>query len=82
MTLDSGGVPQRGVHEREPKEARALSTALEKARSLKDVERDAGAAVREAVEEARKAGATWEQVGEALGITRQAAHERYGKVRS
>ncbi len=26
---------------------------------------------------ARRAGATWEQVGEACGITRQAAHERW-----
>lgn len=29
------------------------------------------------VEAARKAGATWQQIGDALGISRQAAHERF-----
>jgi hypothetical protein len=27
---------------------------------------------------ARKKGATWEQIGDALGMSRQAAHQRYG----
>jgi hypothetical protein len=29
---------------------------------------------------ARQLGATWEQIGAALGITRQAAHQRWGAV--
>lgn len=33
----------------------------------------------EAVKDARQSGASWAVIGNALGITRQAAHERYGK---
>lgn len=33
------------------------------------------------VELVRQAGATWEDIGEALGISRQAARERFGKPR-
>lgn len=36
-------------------------------------------ATSELVRNAREAGATWEQVGKALGITRQAAQMRFGK---
>lgn len=32
----------------------------------------------EAVAAARAAGATWEHIGEAAGMTRQSAHERWG----
>lgn len=32
-----------------------------------------------AMRSAREQGATWEQIGEALGMSRQAAHEWYGK---
>lgn len=32
----------------------------------------------EAVGQARKAGASWEAVGQAVGISRQSAHERWG----
>jgi hypothetical protein len=32
-----------------------------------------------AVEQAREAGATWHEVGEALGVTRQAAFQRFGR---
>ena len=34
-----------------------------------------------AVSEMRATGATWAEVGDAFGITRQAAHERFGGVR-
>jgi hypothetical protein len=34
----------------------------------------------EAVAEARQAGATWTQIGMAVGISRQAAHERWGHM--
>jgi hypothetical protein len=31
------------------------------------------------VDEARKAGWSWEQIGDALGVTRQSVHAKYGK---
>lgn len=30
--------------------------------------------------EARKSGATWVEIGNALGISAQAAHKRYGRI--
>ncbi len=30
---------------------------------------------------ARRAGWTWQQIGDALGITRQAVHKKYGQTR-
>ncbi len=33
-----------------------------------------------AVTEARRAGSTWETIAETLGITRQAAHDRYAQA--
>ena len=35
----------------------------------------------EAVQTVREAGATWEEIGDALGMTRQAARQRFGEVR-
>ncbi|WP_075727890.1 hypothetical protein [Corynebacterium aquilae] len=34
---------------------------------------------RQAVAQARKAGATWEEIGRFLGVTRQAAARRFGE---
>lgn len=31
------------------------------------------------VTEARRAGWSWEQIGDALGVTRQSVHTKYGK---
>jgi hypothetical protein len=31
------------------------------------------------VAEARRAGWSWEQIGDALGVTRQSVHAKYGK---
>ncbi|MCU1514268.1 MAG: hypothetical protein JWO10_1358 [Microbacteriaceae bacterium] len=39
----------------------------------------AGQLVTDAVESARGIGATWQQVGNALGVSRQAAFQRFGK---
>lgn len=47
-------------------------------KSLMWTMRAAEAATRDAVEQAREAGMTWEQVGQALGVTKQAAQQRYG----
>lgn len=36
------------------------------------------AIVRDLVREARDNGSTWQEIGDALGVTRQAAQQRYG----
>lgn len=41
---------------------------------------DADYDLRVAVRHARDAGATWEEIGDALGVTKQAAFQRFGKV--
>jgi hypothetical protein len=35
-------------------------------------------AIRESVVRARSEGMTWEQIGHSLGVTKQAAQQRYG----
>lgn len=49
------------------------------ARTAAEIE-DAQARLEVAVRAARAAGATWAQVGQAMGVTRQAAHERWGHI--
>ena len=46
--------------------------------SLRLVELAAAQARRAVVTEARLAGYTWAEIGDALGTSRQAAHERFG----
>lgn len=43
--------------------------------------RAAEAALRDAVALARGHGATWTELGRALGVTRQAAQQRFGRPR-
>lgn len=45
--------------------------------ALLDSERE----LRRTVVEARRAGATWREVGEVLGVSRQAAYDRFGHRR-
>jgi hypothetical protein len=40
----------------------------------------ANASRAELVRQARMFGATWDQIGEALGMTRQAAHKRFSNI--
>jgi DNA invertase Pin-like site-specific DNA recombinase len=40
---------------------------------------DAENKLRQVVEEARAAGATWADIGDALGVSRQAVYKRFGK---
>ena len=47
-------------------------------RALSTIEFEARKVLVEMVAEARKAGHTWAQVAEAVGITRQAAQARFG----
>ena len=51
-------------------------------RALSTIEFEARKVVVEMVAEARKAGHTWAQVAEAVGITRQAAQARFGEGNS
>lgn len=46
-------------------------------RGLASVARSVEAKLKEAVHEARRQRCTWEELGEALGISRQAAWERF-----
>ena len=48
-------------------------------RELTRTEEELGAIRRRKVEQARAAGATWELIGEALGMTRQSAWELYAQ---
>lgn len=48
------------------------------AKMVQAVEDEARMYVRSAVEK----GATWQQIGDALGVSRQAAHKRYGRHQS
>ncbi|AXH98065.1 hypothetical protein [Ornithinimicrobium avium] len=65
--LDSGTNPARdAVHFRRIQAARANLT-------------DAEDELREAVQAARDAGDSWTIIGAALGITRQAAQQRFGR---
>ena len=44
------------------------------------VVQEAKKSLREAVDKARFEGATWFQIGEVLGVSRQWAHQKYGGV--
>ncbi|MDE9363997.1 hypothetical protein PZ938_00110 [Luteipulveratus sp. YIM 133132] len=52
-------------------------TLLDQLDRAVDAEREARAETDRIAREARTAGSTWEQIGRAAGITRQAAHERW-----
>jgi hypothetical protein len=53
--------------------------ALWAVRLASDAHRLAGAALQASVTQARVAGHTWQDVGELLGVTRQAAFQRFGR---
>jgi Protein of unknown function (DUF3887) len=52
---------------------------IEAVAAARDLSRLTEAAMREAVDRARGAGATWLQIGDALGASRQAAFQRFGR---
>jgi len=49
------------------------------ARACRSV-REAQARLEQSVRDARAAGATWSQIGDATGMSRQSAHERWGHL--
>jgi hypothetical protein len=51
----------------------ALAALVDTHRAYEDAKAD----LRDAVQDARAAGATWAEVGRALGVKRQTAHERF-----
>lgn len=53
-------------------------TPLERVHAIRRLMETAESAQRTAVAAARANGATWEQIGIGLGVTRQAAQQRYG----
>lgn len=52
-------------------------TALDQVQALRMIAETAQSALRQAVPAARAEGATWDQIGRALDVSRQSAHERY-----
>ncbi len=53
---------------------------LEELRAQEIVARAAAIGVRDAVRDAIHFGATWQDVGDALGVTRQVAHSRFAAM--
>jgi hypothetical protein len=58
---------------------RVTGESLVAIRALSTIESEARKVMIEMVGEARKAGHTWAQIAEAVGITRQAAQARFGE---
>ena len=52
---------------------------LELVRAAHEVQDRAEALLAAAVQEAREAGRTWQEIGDVLGVSRQAVFQRYGK---
>jgi hypothetical protein len=55
------------------------ATGLDAVVAARDLRRLTEAAMREAVGRARAGGATWQEIGEVLGASRQAAFQRFGR---
>jgi hypothetical protein len=56
-----------------------LSAALDRVRGSQEEEVTARKKLTTAVDDAREVGATWEQIGDALGTTKQSAWETFGQ---
>jgi hypothetical protein len=58
---------------------RAENDPLESIRAAQEFRAGAEALLAEAVQQARDEGRTWQEIGEVLGVSRQAVFQRYGK---
>jgi Protein of unknown function (DUF3887) len=58
--------------------ASAAPSGLDEVRTATEISALAGATLRLAVDLARSAGRTWQELGDVLGVTRQAAFQRFG----
>jgi len=56
------------------------ATALAKVKACAALNASSNGQLKQAVKRARLAGATWKEIGDTLGVSRQAATERYGKL--
>ena len=56
-----------------------LTSPLDRIEYLRSLRDAADAYLAEYVEAARKEGMAWQSIADALGVTRQAAHERYAR---
>ena len=54
-------------------------TPLERVHAIRRLAETVESALRTAVADARADGASWGQIGTGLGVTRQAAQQRYGQ---
>ena len=61
---------------------KATSSSTEALFELRQVERAVQAATRALVQQALSQGHTWQEIGAAIGTSRQAAHDRYGDLDS
>lgn len=74
-TKDTTGLDSRSISTRPGRDAagfRAIRAAMAQVEAAEQ-------ALAEAVRQARSAGDSWAVIGAALGSSRQAAHERFGK---
>jgi hypothetical protein len=58
----------------------SVETALQELKAQEVVARAAAIGVRDALRDAIRLGATWQDVGDALGVTRQLAHSRFAAM--
>lgn len=58
---------------------KSLKNPLNRLRAMQELLAHDAALIEEWVQEARDEGETWDKIGDALGITRQSAWERFGK---
>ncbi len=77
------GLTARNLGRKEVRDKRgrlSADTVLEELRAQGLVARVAAIGVRDAVRDAINLGASWQDVGTALSITRQAAHKRFAAI--